>query len=107
MTQALVFQVRAFDPSVGNYDGAGIDRVEMAILDEGGKVVHQRTERHAGYCAFGGGEPDCNVWPFQEQGQRWPDGASIQPGRYTLRATAFTQQGAQASLETSVQIQWP
>ena len=107
VTQALVFQVEAFDPGAGSYDGAGIDRVEMAILDESGQVVHQQTERHAGYCAFGGGDPDCNVWDFQAQGRRWPDGTPIQPGRYTLRATAFTLQGGQGSLEHAIQIQWP
>ncbi len=107
VTQAMVFQVEAFDPQVGGYDGAGIDRVEMAILDGRGQVVHQQTERRSGYCAFGGGDPDCNVWDFQAQGRRWPNGSSIQAGSYVLQATAFAQQGGQQTLEVTIQIQWP
>ena len=61
----------------GSTDGAGIESVTFIIRDETGKKVHERTERNAGYCVFGGGEPDCTVWRFSEHGDKWPGGAGL------------------------------
>lgn len=44
----------------GSSDGDGIESVTFKIRDDDGPV-HERTERQAGYCVFGGGEPNCNV----------------------------------------------
>ena len=76
----IVFQAEVFDENVGQTDGAGIESVTFTIRDETGEKVHERTERNAGYCVFGGGEPDCTVWRFSEHGDKWPDGASLNPG---------------------------
>ena len=51
----IVFQAKVFDKNVGRYDGAGIESVTFTIRDETGEKVHERTERNAGYCVFGGG----------------------------------------------------
>jgi hypothetical protein len=76
----------------------------MEIIGPNGQV-HQRTEQTAGYCAFGGGEPDCNIWDFAEQGNQWPNGDSIEPGDYSLRATVYAEDGNSTTVEMNVQIQ--
>lgn len=81
----MVFQVEVFDTRAGLYDGAGIRDVTFTIEDEGGDVVYQHTEKRAGYCVFGGGEPDCNVLWFDQAGYRWPDGGEIVNGDYLAK----------------------
>jgi hypothetical protein len=92
---ALVFQVEAFHTGYGHDDGDGIDRVEMFIIDDNGEVVHQRTEGNARYCAFGGGEPDCNVLSLDQ----------IAPGFYTLRAVVYAEAGPPETVEINIEIQ--
>ena len=53
----MVFRIEVFDANVGVYDGSGIRDVTFKITEENGSTVHERTERQAGYCVFGGGEP--------------------------------------------------
>jgi len=101
----LVFRVVAYDPSAGDNDGDGIDRVEMRVLDPDGRVVHERTERTAGYCLFGGGEPDCTVWQFARNNYRWPDGAPIASGLHTLQATAYARGGGAARVEAQISLE--
>jgi hypothetical protein len=72
----MVFQVEVFDPNVGSQDGDGIQDVKITIRD-GDKVVHEITEEQAGYCAFGGGEPDCNVWVLADHDYKWSGGDPI------------------------------
>lgn len=91
---SLVFQVEVFDETVGKRDGDGIASVTFSISDESGKVVHQRTETTAGYCVFGGGEPDCTVWQFSKQGYRWPGGATLRYGVHDAQITIKPQKGA-------------
>jgi hypothetical protein len=99
---ALVFQV--FASTDGNQDGAGIDRVDMRIIGSDGQV-YQRTEQTSAYCAFSGGEPDCNVWVFAEHDNRWPNGDPIEPGDYTLRATIHAKDGNSTTVEKTIEIQ--
>ena len=80
----MVFQIEVRDRSVGPNDGDGIDNVRFTITDIRGQQVHFRQENNAGYCVFGGGEPDCNVWVFSETGYRWPDGEVLFPGNYSV-----------------------
>lgn len=100
----LVFQVEAYDPTVGQTNGSGIDFVELQILDEAGNPVHARTERNASYCAFGGGESNCTVWSFAENNYLWPGGQPIQPGSYLLRAIAYSANGTRTQVELPIQI---
>jgi hypothetical protein len=92
----LVFRVEVFDTRVGMYDGAGIDHVDFHIEpdDGSGQIVYERTEQNAGYCVFGGGEPDCNVLTL-ESGSRWPDpfGGEILNGRYLARIDIVPENG--------------
>jgi hypothetical protein len=104
ISEAIVFQVSAYNDAVGNHDGAGIDRVDLRIIGPNGEV-YQRTEQNAAYCAFGGGEPDCNVWVFADHGNTWPGGDPVEPGPHTLRATVYAENGQTVNLETTVEIQ--
>ncbi len=91
----IVFQVEVFDSTVGQYDGAGIQDVQFFISDGFGEV-HHRTERTAGYCVFGGGEPDCTVWRFSEHNNRWPDGAELHKGQHNAQIVITAKSGESA-----------
>jgi len=105
INQALVFQVGAYDSAVGTQDGAGIANVDLRILDSTGKIVHQRTEQTARYCAFGGGEPDCDVWVFAQHGNKWPNGQAVKSGPHTLQAIVRAPDGKSTTVQTNVNIQ--
>jgi hypothetical protein len=92
----IVFRVEVFDTRVGLYDGAGIDHVTFHIIDQGGngEEVYSRQEQNAGYCVFGGGEPDCNVLVFAQSEHRWPDGGpQIENGPYQAQIDIVPQHG--------------
>lgn len=91
----VVFQVEVFDSTVGQYDGAGIQDVQFFISDGFGEV-HRRTERTAGYCVFGGGEPDCTVWWFSQHNNRWPDGAELHKGQHNAQIVITAKSGESA-----------
>lgn len=101
VVEALVFQVRA--SAQGGDDGAGIDRVDLRILKDG-QEVYQRTERNAAYCAFGGGEPDCNVWVFAQHGNTWPGGQPLESGSHLLQAIVYAKNGQTATVQQTVFI---
>ncbi len=78
-------EVRAPD---GGKDGDGIKRVTFTISDGSG-VVYQHAEGTAGYCIFGGGEPNCNPWT-QANGQfYWGEGGPpVKGGTYNVLIVA-------------------
>lgn len=76
----IVFQAEVFDANTGTNDGDGIENVTFTIVDSNGDPVHERTENNAGYCVFGGGEPDCNVLWLTENSPQWPGGAQVSSG---------------------------
>lgn len=82
---SYLYRVKAFDNRVGPNDGDGIDSVRFSISDASGEVYF-REERTAGYCIFGGGEPNCRPWPFNDQGQfTWGQGGPVvTPGTYQV-----------------------
>ena len=75
----------------------------MIILDANGREVYRRRENNAGYCAFGGGEPNCNVFDFADNNDEWPNGEPIRDGgEYTLRAVSMPKMaGASAWIPRS------
>ncbi len=104
---ALNFRVRAFvDDGTGNTrDGEGIRNVDMIIVDRNDREVQRRREGSAGYCAFGGGEPNCNTYVFADHNNRWPNGDPIRSGEeYTLRAIINAKDGRQTVIERSLVI---
>lgn len=95
----LVFQVEVYDPDAnkGDYDGAGIKEVNIKIFgpesSEPDNPDHERTERTAGYCVFGGGEPNCNVFDLKNN-DRWPEtGHKIVSGPHAVRILITTDSG--------------
>lgn len=93
--EALTFRAKIYDPEVERKEGKGITSVTIRIyaadrdgneaVDANGNIlppVHEQIEQHAGYCAFGGGEPDCNVWVFADHGYKWPNGKPMTSGFY-------------------------
>ena len=106
VSDALVFQVQAYDPRVGNSDGDGIDYVELRII-RSNNVVYQSRENNAAYCAFGGGDPNCNVWNFAEHDYYWQPNSNrrIQNGAYRLQATVYAKDGRKITVEKAIQIQ--
>ena len=104
---ALNFRVRAFvDNGTGNNrDGDGIRNVDMIILDPDGREVQRRRENVAGYCAFGGGEPNCSTYVFADHDDRWQNGDSIRHGEdYTLRAIITAKDGRRITINRTVTI---
>ncbi len=87
-TSSLWFRVYAHEPVSSKVDGQNIDSVEFTITDSNNVQVHYRKEKVAGYCAFGGGEPDCVVWDFASQNYTWPGGKKITSGTYDLHINA-------------------
>jgi hypothetical protein len=103
----IVFQVEVWDKNVGTRDGEGIQHVEFVIRD-GEQVVHERIERHAGYCVFGGGEPDCAVWTFSEHAKKWPSGHPVREGvRYDVSAIIVADSGETADWMWSFKVDLP
>ncbi|MEZ5943681.1 MAG: hypothetical protein R3C18_19980 [Planctomycetaceae bacterium] len=100
----LVFQVAAHDPNVGNRDGDGIANVDTQIYGPDGALVWR--ESNAGYCAFGGGEPDCTVLDLAGYGDQWPDGQPMRQGTHRLHAIVHGQNGDQVEVETAVNLSW-
>jgi hypothetical protein len=111
-SESIVFRLFVFDTSKGNHDGDGITSVDISITDPNGKGVSSRTEGIAGYCAFGGGEPNCNVWHFAEHNNQWPDGTSVCAGEgYQAGMTVHTadkqKEGAFWGFNFSIQGDYP
>ncbi|HAJ35704.1 MAG TPA: hypothetical protein DCL15_08435 [Chloroflexi bacterium] len=103
---ALVFQVVAYDPNRGSNDGDGIRNIEMRILDPDGQEVYQRTENRAAYCAFAGGEPDCNIWYFGDHGNAWPSGEPVRYGEpYLLHGRVNAEDGRTREVEMRIFIE--
>lgn len=60
-------------------EGTGIQSVEFFIF--GDEVDYQHREQTPGFCVFGGGEPTCNPWPRNHDGQyTWGVGGPVVEG---------------------------
>jgi hypothetical protein len=105
--QRMVFQAEVRDRNAGSHDGAGIDNVRFTITDSNGRQVHFRQENNAGYCVFGGGEPDCNVWWFADSGYRWPDGEQLTAGGHSAVIDITPKQGEPVSWFWTFSVELP
>jgi hypothetical protein len=76
----------------------------MRIFGPNGDEVYQRTEGNPAYCAFAGGEPDCNIWHFNEHSYEWPSGDSIQSGQHRLEATVNAEDGRRSTISLDFYI---
>lgn len=105
LAQTLVFQVTAHDPAVGEQDGAGVEIVELQILNNADALLYARSDRTAPYCVFDDDGTRCLAWNFAEQDQRWPNGQPIRGGPHRLRAIAYGVNGQRATAEWTVTLQ--
>jgi len=73
-----MFVFRSDDPDeefTPSKDGRGIDTVYFVVTTpNGNRTFLERTEGSAGYCIFGGGEPNCNPWVFENGQYMWNSG---------------------------------
>jgi hypothetical protein len=76
-------------------DGRDIDTVEFTVTSpDGGTTYYDRTEKNAGYCIFGGGEPDCTPWIVEGGQYKWKQGGKpVQSGKYGLTITVTASNG--------------
>ncbi|HTP01910.1 MAG TPA: SH3 domain-containing protein [Anaerolineales bacterium] len=76
-------------------DGRDIDSVQFTITSpDGGKTYYDRTEKNAGYCIFGGGEPDCTPWIVEDGQYKWEQGGDpVKSGKYGLTITVTASNG--------------
>jgi hypothetical protein len=94
----MSFQVTVCSPDCkSKSDGSGVTSVDFEFYKgtthkradlEGKNPVYKTTEHNKPYCAFGGDSP-CPNWIFSEHGGKWPNGANIDGGDYTLLLRAF------------------
>ncbi len=93
----FLFRVRIADTRTGSAeDGAGIKSVQF-IISLNGVQIYSRQENNAGYCIFGGGEPNCNVWPQRDGYYVWGEGGPrVEPGDYSARIVIKPQDTSEA-----------
>jgi|GEM_PF-924378 len=104
VSDSLVFQVATFAPNRGNRDGDGIRNVEMWIEGPDGRRVYSRTENNVAYCAFAGGEPNCNIFDLRNN-SNWPDGGPrIESGPHRLRAIVHAEDGRRTEVSQGIEI---
>ncbi|MDX1438126.1 MAG: hypothetical protein R3335_15045 [Anaerolineales bacterium] len=79
-------RIYVHNTDVGANDGDGIASVRFQVTDSStGEVVRDHTENLPGYCIFGGGEPGCNPWIFEDGAYRWESGGEpIRTGEYRV-----------------------
>ena len=87
----LWFRVYAHYPTSAKKDGEGIDTVDFSFDNNNGSSHYEHVEKTAGYCSFGGGEPDCNILDLAKSNYTWPDGTQITGGSYTLSINVNTK----------------
>jgi len=96
-TSDLTFRLIAYKEKGPKTDGAGIKQVDFRICrnncDDAENEVYHRTEQNAAYCAFGGGEPNCNIFHFT-RGVKWPDtNTPVESGNYAIEASVTPKEG--------------
>lgn len=106
-TTSLWFRVYANKPLKSKVDGEGIATVDFVFLDSDGNQVYEHLEKTVGYCAFGGGEPDCVIWDFTSHINTWPNGAKMQSGTYTLKVNVLAKDDSNMFGETTFDILLP
>lgn len=93
-----MYVFRSDNPDEGftpNKDGRGITSVEFRVTSpNGNQTFYESTERNAGYCIFGGGEPDCNPWVLENGEFRWgAGGGPVVERNYKLTITVTADDG--------------
>lgn len=104
----ILLRMIVFDSDFGDSDGDGIKMVEFSVTDQDGNLVYQSTEQNAGFCIFGGGEPDCNPWVIEDTFHKWePGGDRADSGTYELRVTITNEADEVGSWSYELVIDFP
>ena len=103
-TGLSAFQTIAFDPTVGQNDGDGIELVTFEVVLRGEDTVYSKREENAPFCAFGD-DASCDSYDFAAHGNTWPGGVPIAHGAYTLVVLTQADSGATKREELSFAIQ--
>ena len=106
----FLLRMKVYDSLTGTTnDGDGIAQVAFTVLDAGGNTVYQRTEMTAGYCIFGGGEPDCNPWLVEDFTYKWSQGGeAVRSGEYQVNIDVSNADGSTTGhWEVKVDLQFP
>jgi hypothetical protein len=102
----MAIRVDARIPGTAATNGDGIQNVQIVVFDnQSGETVIDQTEGTAGYCSFGGGEPDCTIWRFAEHGNRWPKGQQVVNGTYSVNVTINPKDGAYPTVQWNFQFE--
>jgi hypothetical protein len=82
----FLLRLYAYDSDTGSTeDGAGISEIIFTVTDADDNVLLENSEGTAGFCVFGGGEPNCNPWVLEDFVYKWtPGGEVIEDGTYLL-----------------------
>ncbi|HZQ10552.1 MAG TPA: Ig-like domain-containing protein [Anaerolineae bacterium] len=106
LSDTLEYQASVSGQDVDDETGAGIDRVEMFVVDYNGKIVNAQTERQPFYCGFGDGglKTPCNVYDFDDHNLKWANGDSVNPTQYLLRSIVYAKDGRIAARSSMIQI---
>lgn len=101
-------RIRAHDTNVGDQDGDGIESVTFTLRDSQVNVVYERTEQTAGYCIFGGGEPQCNPWVLEDYLYKWtPGGDLVEEGSYELAVNIVMANGDEGNWRYQINLDLP
>lgn len=107
-TYLLRFKV--YDESAGgSEDGDGIAEVNFTVIAPDGTVVLERTEGTAGFCIFGGGEPNCNPWIIEDYVYKWQAGGpAAASGDYQVNVLVHSSGNlATGNWRMTVNMQFP
>jgi len=91
----IFFSNSASEKFTPKKDGQGVASVEFTITSPNGDVTHyDRTEKHPGYCIFGGGGAGCNPWMVEGGQYKWKAGGPpVKSGKYGLTITVTADDG--------------
>lgn len=93
-----MYVFRSDDPDEGfnaSKDGRGIVSVKFVVSNPNNtRNFYNSTERNAGYCIFGGGEPECNPWVIENGQYVWGAGGEpVEARDYELLIEVTAEDG--------------
>ena len=88
ITEETFLQLEVYDTRVGDFDGAGIERVTFEVFGPDG-FYYFREERTSPYCVFNG-SGRCDPWRLDGDRLLWPDGTPLVAGEYSAQVVAVT-----------------
>ena len=109
VTDSLVFETRAYDPTLGVSNGDGIDSVRMSVIDSvtgedvfwGPPIAPSAVVTETTFCLF---SEECAPYVFADNEYAWPNGTPIVDGAYLLRSHVSTPRNEQFVIQREIEI---